>query len=318
MMDRNLALEAVRVTEAAALASARLMGRGDVKATDRAGAEAMHRTFRSIGIDGTIVLSEGEAVEQGMLAVGDRVGNGTGPKLDVALDPLEGAAICATGGYNALSIVALAEPGGFLRCPNTHMEKIAVGPDGRGIVDLAKSPTENLRALAEVRRVYVADLTVAILDRPRHEKLIAEVRKAGARVKLLSDGDVAAALATTSPDAGIDVLLGVGGSRQGVLAAAGLRCAGGEMQARLHPRNEEERDHARELGINDFDRVYSSEEIVSGSVMFAGTGVTNGDYLRGVRFSRGGATTNSVVMRSRTHTVRMITAVHRFDLKPDY
>jgi fructose-1,6-bisphosphatase II len=317
-MDRNLALEAVRVTEAAALASARLMGRGDVKATDRAGAEAMHRTFQSIGIDGTIVISEGEAADQGMLAVGEKVGNGTGPKLDVALDPLEGAAICATGGYNALSIVALAEPGGFFRCPETHMDKLAAGPEARGLIDLNKSPTENLRSLAEVRGVYVADVTVAILDRPRHEKLIAEVRKAGARVRLLTDGDVAAALATTRPDSGIDLLLGIGGARQGILAAAGMKCAGGEMLVRLRPRNDEEKEQARELGIHDFDRVYSSDELVSGSVMFAGTAVTNGDYLGGVRFSRGGARTNSVVMRSRTHTVRFLTAFHRFDLKPDY
>jgi len=317
-MDRNLALEAVRVTEAAALASARLMGRGDVTATDRAGAEAMHRTFQSIGIDGTIVISEGQSVEQGMLALGERVGNGSGPRLDVALDPLEGAAICATGGYNALSIVALAEPGGFLRCPDTYMEKIAVGPKGRGVIDLEKSSTENLRALADTRHVYMADLTVAILDRPRHEELIAEVRKAGARVRLLNDGDVAAALATTRPESGIDMLLGTGGARQGVLAAAGLRCAGGEIHVRFRPRNDEERAQVRDAGITDFDRVYTSEELVSGSVMFAGTGVSGGDYLAGVRFSRGGARTNSVVMRSRTHTVRILDSMHRFDLKPDY
>ena len=198
------------------------------------------------------------------------------------------------------------------------MEKIAVGPEARGVIDLDRSPTDNLRAVAEARGVYVADLTVAILDRPRHEKLIEEVRRAGARVKLLRDGDVAAAMATTKPESGIDMLLGTGGARQGILTAAALRCAAGDMQARLRPRNEEEADRARECGIRDVDKRYDIEEMASGSVMFAGTGVTNGDYLDGVRFFRGGATTNSVVMRSRTHTVRFLARSHRFDLKPDY
>ncbi len=316
-MDRNLALEAVRVTEAAALASARLMGRGDVLATDRAGAEAMLRTFQSIAINGVLAIGDSDS-EHDLLPVGTRVGNGTGPELDVALDPLEGAAICATGGYNALSIIAIAERNGFLRCPAMHMEKIAVGPEGRGVIDLSKSPTENLRALAEARGVYVADLTVAILDRPRHERLIEEVRRAGARVRLLKDGDVAAALATTRPESGIDMLLGIGGSHQGILTAAALRCAAGEMQARLRPRNDQEAEVARECGIRDFEKIYTLEEMASGSIMFAGTGVTNGDYLEGVRFFRGGATTNSVVMRSRTHTVRFLKSFHRFDLKPEY
>jgi fructose-1,6-bisphosphatase II len=317
-MDRNLALEAVRVTEAAALASARLMGRGDVQATDRASSQAMRRTFPSIAINGTVVIGESDDTDDELLHVGEKVGNGTGPEVDVALDPVEGAGICASGGSNALSIIALAEPGGFLRCPNMHMEKIAVGPEGRGVIDLDKSPTENLRALAEARGVYVADLTVAILDRPRHEALIQEVRRAGARVKLLADGDVAAAMATTRPDGGVDMLIGIGGAQQGILTAAAMRCAGGDMQARLRPRNEGEADQARELGIRDFDKKYALEEMASGSVMFAGTAVTNGDYLEGVRFFRGGATTNSVVMRSRTHTIRIIKAFHRFDLKPDY
>ncbi|MDX2168621.1 MAG: class II fructose-bisphosphatase [Deltaproteobacteria bacterium] len=317
-MDRNLALEAVRVTEAAALASARLMGRGDIEATDRAGAEAMLRTFQSIAINGVIVIGDSDGQEDGLLPVGARVGNGTGPELDVALDPLEGAAICATGAYNALSIIAIAERGGFLRCPEMYMDKIAVGPEARGLVSLERSPTENLRTVAEARGVYVADLTVAILDRPRHEKLIEEVRKAGARVRLLRDGDVAAALATTNPESGIDILMGSGGSRQGILTAAALRCAAGDMQARLRPRNEEDAERAREMGLKDLDRLYEIEEMASGSVMFAGTGVTNGDYLDGVRFFRGGGATNSVVMRSRTNTVRFLRSVHRFDLKPDY
>ena len=317
-MDRNLALEAVRVTEAAALASARLMGRGELEATDRTGAEAMRRTFQSIAINGVLVIGDHESSTHGLLPVGAHVGNGIGPELDVALDPLEGATICATGGYNALSIIAVAERGGFFRCPDMQMQKIAVGPDGRGVIDLDQSPTENLRALAEARGVYVADLTVAILDRPRHESLIEEVRRAGARVHLLRDGDVAAALGTTRPESGIDMLLGTGGARQGVLTAAALRCAAGDMQGRLRPRNAEEGERAQECDIHDLDKRYSIEEMASGSIMFAGTGVTGGDYLDGVRFFRGGAFTNSVVMRSRTHTVRLLHSIHRFDLKPEY
>lgn len=294
------------------------MGRGDIDATDRAGAEAMLRTFQSIAINGIIVIGDGDSDDDGLLPIGARVGNGTGPELDVALDPLEGAAICATGGYNALSIVAIAERGGFLRCPDMYMEKIAVGPESRGLVKLDSSPTENLRNIADARGLYVADLTVAILDRPRHEKLIEEVRRAGARVRLLRDGDVAAAMATTNPESGIDMLIGTGGARQGILTAAALRCAAGDMQARLRPRNDADAVRAREMGITDLDKVYDIEEMASGSVMFAGTGVTNGDYLDGVRFYRGGGATNSVVMRSRTHTVRFLRSHHRFDLKPDY
>jgi fructose-1,6-bisphosphatase/sedoheptulose 1,7-bisphosphatase-like protein len=217
-----------------------------------------------------------------------------------------------------MSIVAIAERGRLLRCPDMHMEKIAVGPSGRGVIDLDKSPTENLCALAEALGLYVADLTVAILDRPRHEGLIEEVRRAGARVKLLPDGDVAAALATTKPDSGIDVLMGVGGAQQGVLTAAGMRCAGGDMQGRFRPRNGAEAEVARDCGIRDFSKRYTVDEMASGSVMFAGTGVTNGDFVTGVHFFRGGATTNSVVMRSKTHTVRFIRSTHRFDLKPEY
>ena len=317
-MDRNLALEAVRVTEAAALASARLMGRGEVAPTDRAAAEAMRKAFRSIAINGVVVVGEGEQDDSDVLYVGERVGNASGPEIDVALDPLEGASICATGGFNALSIIAFAERGGFLRCPETYMEKIVVGAEGRNVIDLDRPPSENLRALADAKGVYVADLTVAILDRPRHERLVGEVRRAGARIKLLADGDVAAGIATAKPDSGVDMLLGIGGSSQGILTAAAMRCIGGDMQARLKPRSDEETRRVREAGITDLDRKYTLEEMASGSVMFAATGVTNGDLLRGVRFFKGGATSNSVVMRSRTHTLRFIDATHRFDLKPEY
>jgi fructose-1,6-bisphosphatase class II len=317
-MDRNLALETVRVTEAAALASARLMGRGDVAATDRAATEAMRKAFRSIAIDGVVVMGEGEQGDGDLLYRGERVGTGTGPEIDVALDALEGPTICATGGFNALSIIAFAERKGFLRCPDTYMEKIVVGPEGRGLIDLDQSPKDNLRALADAKGVYVADLTVAILDRPRHAGLVAEIRKAGARIKLLCDGDVAAGMATAKPISGIDILLGVGGSLQGILTAAAMRCTGGDMQARFKPRNAEEAAHIQEVGIADLTKKFTLEEMASGSIMFAATGVTNSDMLRGVRFFKGGAMTNSVVMRSRTHTVRYIEAVHRFDLKPEY
>lgn len=317
-MDRNLALEAVRVTEAAALAAARLMGRGDIEGTDRAAADAMLRAAASIAVTGSIVVGEAEAGSGEPLSRGDRLGDGEGPEIDVALDALEGATICATGGSNALSIVAFAQRGGFLRCPETYMEKIVVGPEGRGLIDLDRPPAENLRRLAEAKGVYVADLTVAMLDRPRHRRLIAEVRQAGARIKLLADGDVAAGIATAKPDAGIDILLGMGGSSQGILTAAAIRCIGGDMQARLVPRNEEEATRCREAGIEDVSRKLPLEAMASGSIMFAATGITGGDLLRGVRFFRGGATTNSLVMRSRTHTLRFIEAVHRFDLKPEY
>lgn len=317
-MDRNLALEAVRVTEAAALASARLMGRGDIVAADRAATDAMKKAFRSIAIQGQVVIGDGDEEDDESLYSGMVVGNRSGPELDVALDPLEGAAICATGGFNALAIIAFSQRGAFLRCPETSMEKIVVGPEGTGHIDLDKTPTGNLRALADAKGVYVADLTVAILDRPRHERLIEEVRTAGARVKLLSDGDVAAGIATAKAESGIDMLLGIGGSSQGVLTAAAMRCIGGDMQARFKPRNDHEAGALRDVGIDDVSKKWAAEEMASGSVMFAATGVTNGDLVHGVRFFKGGAHTNSIVMRSRSHTIRFIEAVHRFDLKPEY
>lgn len=317
-MDRNLALEAVRVTEAAALASARLMGRGDVAAADRAAAAAMQKAFRSIAIHGHVVIGDDNQDEEEGLYAGISVGNGTGPEIDVALDPLEGAVICAMGGFNALSIIAFSQRGSFLRCPDTWMEKIVVGPEGAGHIDLDKRPTDNLRALAEAKSVYVADLTVAVLDRPRHEELIQEVRQAGARIKLLTDGDVAAGIATAKPDSGIDMLLGTGGSSQGILTAAAMCCIGGDMQARFRPRNNQEAGALCDTGIDDLTKKWTAEEMASGSVMFAATGVTNGDLVHGVRFFKGGAQTNSIVMRSRSHTIRFIDALHRFDLKPEY
>lgn len=316
-MDRNLALEAVRVTEAAALSCARLTGRGDEKAADQAAVDAMRRAFNALAIDGTIVIGEGERDEAPMLYIGEKVGAG-GPKVDIALDPLEGTTICATGAPNALAVIAMAEHGNFLHSPDTYMDKIAVGPVGKGVIDLDKTPTRNLQALAEAKRCNIEDLTVIILYRPRHEALIKEVREAGARIRLITDGDVSAAIATTKPETGIDLLLGIGGAPEGVLAAAALRCVGGDMQGRLKPRNEHEIERAKKMGIPDINKKFSIDELAAGDVMFAATGVTDGDYLQGVHFFSGGATTQSVVMRSRSRTIRVINATHYFEHKPNY
>jgi len=316
-VDRNLALEVVRVTEAAALSSARFMGRGDERAADQAAVDAMRQAFNSVAINGTVVIGEGERDEAPMLYIGEKVGCG-GPEVDISLDPLEGTTICANGAPNALSVIAIAERGEFLHCPDTYMDKIAVGPVGKGVVDLDKSPTENLKALAEAKGTRVEDLTVIILYRPRHEALIQEVRRLGARIKLISDGDVSAAIATTKPETGIDLLLGIGGAPEGVLAAAALRCVGGDMQGRLKPRNPQEIERAQAMGIKDINKKFSIEELAGGDVMFAATGVTDGDYLRGVHFFAGGATTQSIVMRSKSRTIRVIDAAHYFDFKPQY
>jgi fructose-1,6-bisphosphatase class II len=316
-VDRNLALEAIRVTEAAALNCARLTGRGDEKAADQAAVDAMRRAFDALAIDGTVVIGEGERDEAPMLYIGEKVGSG-GPKVDIALDPLEGTTICATGAPNALAVIAMADGGNLLHCPDTYMEKIAVGPAGKGVVDLNKTPTQNLQALAEAKRCNVEDLTVIILSRPRHEAIIKEVRQAGARIRLIGDGDVSAAIATTKPETGIDLLLGIGGAPEGVLAAAALRCVGGEFQGRLAPRNNEEIERAKKMGVSDIKKKFSIEELAAGDVMFAATGVTDGDYLDGVHFFPGGATTQSVVMRSKTRTLRIINATHYFDHKPNY
>jgi fructose-1,6-bisphosphatase II len=317
-MDRNLALEVVRVTEAAALACGRLMGRGDEKACDQAAVDAMRRAFNSLRISGSVVIGEGERDEAPMLYIGEKVGRGdpADPSVDIALDPLEGTTLCATGGPNAISVIAIAEAGHFLHAPDTYMQKIAVGPKARGVIDLTRSPTENLRRIAEATGRYVDELTVVILNRPRHEQLIAEVRRSGARVKLIGDGDVAAAIATCFEETGVDVLMGIGGAPEGVIAAAALRCVGGDFQARLVPRNEQEAERARRMGIADLDRILNIEELARGDVMFAATGVTGGDFLRGVRFMAGGAETHSVVMRSKTGTVRYLQTRHQFGLKP--
>ncbi|MCE9624504.1 MAG: class II fructose-bisphosphatase [Deltaproteobacteria bacterium] len=317
-MDRNLALEMVRVTEAAALSCARLMGRGDANAADQAAVDAMRRALNGMNIDGTVVIGEGERDEAPMLYIGEKVGKGGDVKVDIALDPLEGTNLCATGGPNSISVIAIAEHGQFLHAPDTYMDKIAVGREGRGVIDITKSPTKNLEELARAKKCTVQDLTAIILDRDRHKELIREVRDAGARIKLIGDGDVSAAISTCEPESGIDILFGIGGAPEGVLAAAALRCLGGDLQGRLKPRNQEEIVRAKRMGIEDINRVFQLEELAHGDVMFAATGVTNGDYLKGVRFFGGGAHTHSLVMRSLSRTVRYIEATHHFDTKPNY
>jgi fructose-1,6-bisphosphatase class II len=324
-MDRNLALELVRVTEAAALSCARWMGRGDAKGADQAAVDAMRRAFDSITIRGTVVIGEGERDEAPMLFIGEQVGLGwhdgggeTAPKVDIAVDPLEGTNLCATGAPDSIAVIAVAEDGKFLNAPDTYMDKIAVGPSGKGCIDIAKSPSWNLSALAEAKRARVEDLTAIILERPRHQELINEVRKTGARIRLITDGDVSAAIATCKDETGIDILFGIGGAPEGVLAAAALRCVGGDMQGRLKYRNDGERARAEKMGVKDHDKIYRVDELAQGNVMFAATGVTDGAFLKGVHFFGGGASTHSVVMRSKSGTVRFIEAQHAFDRKPNY
>ncbi len=318
-MDRNLALEVVRVTEAAALSSARWMGRGNEKAAEQAAADAMRRAFDGVSFAGTIVLGEGERGHSPMLYIGERVGSGREPELDVGLDPLEGAAIVARGGANALAVVALADRDSFLRVPDTSLEKVAVGPRAAGAINITRGPEENLHAIAEAMRCHVEDLTVAILDRPRHQDLVRRAREVGARITLIADGDLSAAIATGVESSGVDVLMGIGGARQGVLAAAALQCLGGDLQGRLRPRNDAEVEAVQAAGVRDLDHVFTIEELAAGkNVLFAATGVTDGHLLKGVRFFGGGARTHSVVMRSRSGTVRFIEATHRFDRRPVY
>ncbi len=315
-MDRNLALEAVRVTEAAALAASRLMGRGDEMAADQAAVNAMRHALNGLAISGTVMIGEGERDEAPMLYIGEELGSG-GPKIDIALDPLEGTTITAKGGQNALAVIAMAQSGGFLNAPDTYMDKIAVGgglPDD--LVDLDAEPADNLANLARAKKVAVSDLVACILDRPRHNEAIAKVREAGARIMLIGDGDVSGVIATSRPDSGVDIYMGIGGAPEGVLAAAALRCIGGQFQGRLVFRNDEERARGERWGITDFDRKYSLHELAGGDVMFAATGVTDGSMLKGVRRFRGGASTQSMIMRSTSGTVRIIDAQHNFERKP--
>lgn len=318
-MDRNMALEMVRVTEAAALASARLMGRGDRGAADQAAIDAMRQVLADVPVHGEIVLAEG-AGEVSAFRVGEEVGKRRDgdPDLEIALYALEGRDACATGGANAISAIAMSDPGHLLRAPGAYMEKVAVGPTARSAIDLRRTPTENLQRVAETLGKYVEDLTVVILDRPRHAALIREVREAGARIKLIRDGDLAAAVSTCFPETGVDMLLGIGGAPEGVVAAAAIRCAGGELLGRFVCRNETEREKLRSMGIREPDRLLTAEEMAGGTVMFAATGVTEGDFLKGVVFTGDGARTHSVVMRAKTATIRFIDTIHHFTRSPNY
>ncbi|HAW36509.1 MAG TPA: fructose-bisphosphatase class II [Erythrobacter sp.] len=314
-LDRVLVLEMVRVTEAAAVAASQLIGRGDEKAADAAAVEAMRKAFDTLAIDGTVVIGEGERDEAPMLFIGEKVGGapGEGPKIDIALDPLEGTTITAKAGPNALAVLAAAAEGCLLNAPDVYMDKLAVGPGyPDGIIDLAKSPTENVQAVAKAKGVAPSDIIVCVLDRPRHAELIAELRGLGCGVVLIGDGDVAGVIAVTDEDTTIDMYMGQGGAPEGVLAAAALRCVGGQFNGRLVFRNDDERGRAAKWGIDDLDRIYTRDDLVKGDCIFAATGVTPGSLLDGVKYLRGGRmTTESVVMRSSSGTVRWIKGEHR-------
>ena len=309
VLDRVLVLEMVRVTEAAAIAASKLIGRGDEKAADAAAVEAMRAALNALPFDGTVVIGEGERDEAPMLYIGERVGSAqdSGPKIDIALDPLEGTTITAKAGPNALAVLAIAESGCLLNAPDTYMEKLAVGPGyPQGTIDLSRSIADNIRAIAAAKGVEAHEITACVLDRPRHEAIIAELRALGCGVRLIPDGDVAGVIATADPDTGIDVYLGTGGAPEGVLAAAALRCVGGQMQGRLVFRNDDEVARARRWGIEDLERVYTLEEMAKGDCIFAATGVTDGSLLNGVHRSKSCVTTESVVMRASTGTVRRV------------
>jgi fructose-1,6-bisphosphatase II len=307
-------MELVRVTEAAALAAARWVGRGDKNGADGAAVEAMRTVLASVPMDGVVIIGEGEKDAAPMLYNGERVGDGTPPMTDVAVDPIDGTTLTALGRLNALSVIAVAEKDAmFNPGPCVYMEKIAVGPEAVGSIDVTASPTQNLRWVAKAKRESVRDLTVVILDRPRHQELIEEIRASGARIRLISDGDIFGAIATAWEESGVDVLFGIGGTPEGVTAAAALKCMGGEIQGRLWPRNDDERDEALALGY-DLDAVLTTDDLVQGdNCFFAATGVTDGELVRGVRFDKRGAETQSLVMRSRSGTVRLINAHHRLD-----
>ncbi len=317
-LDRNLALEVVRVTEAAALAASAWIGRGDEKAADQAAVDAMRRALNSLYIQGEVVIGEGERDEAPMLYIGEKVGQGKGPGVDIALDPLEGTTICAHGGPNSLAVVAMTDKGGFLNAPDVYMQKIACGPGfDKGFLDIDEPMSSLLPKMAKFKGGRVEELLVCVLDRPRHADLIADIRKAGARIILIGDGDVSGVIATAEPETGIDLYVGAGGAPEGVLAAAALQCIGGQMQGRLLFRNDDERNRGTRWGIKDFNRVYDKDDMAHGNdIMFAATGVTTGAMLKGVRRFTGGAETHSVVMRSKSGTVRRIESRHNFMRMP--
>jgi fructose-1,6-bisphosphatase II / sedoheptulose-1,7-bisphosphatase len=312
LLDRVLVLEMVRVTEAAAIAASKLIGRGDEKAADAAAVEAMRAAFNELDFDGTVVIGEGERDEAPMLYIGEKVGRGTGPKIDIALDPLEGTTICATGGPNSLAVLAIAEEGCLLNAPDVYMDKLAIGPGyPRGLVSLDQTPTERVEAFAKAKGVTPSEITVLVLDRPRHEKMIAELRALGTGIYLIPDGDVAGVISVTNPDTTIDMYMGSGGAPEGVLAAAALACVGGQFQGRLLFRNDDERARAAKWGVTDLNRIYELEDLVKGDAIFAATGVTAGSLLDGVTRRRDGVlTTESVVMRASSGTIRWVKGEH--------
>lgn len=316
-MDRNLAIEFVRATEAAAMASARLMGRGDEKLAMAESIQAMKAMIDSIECKARVIIGERGIFEGVTLEEGTEVGKGEGPELEIALNPLEGARVCSTGGYNALSLLAIAEKGSIFRPPEVYMDKIGVGPEARDAIDLRESAKENLNRLADIKKCRVKDLTCVILNRPKHEKLIKEVRNAGARIQLISDGDVAGAISTCMPESGIDIIFGEGGAAEGVMAAAAIKCMGGGFQGIFRPKNREEEKLLDERGISS-NKVFDTEDLVDGDVVFSATGVTNGSFLKGVLIRPWGAITHSIVMRSQSGTLRHIKAEHHFDRKPRY
>ena len=312
-LNRMLALEMGRVTERAAVCSALWVGRGDEKSADQAAVDAMRKELNVLDIDGTVVIGEGERDEAPMLYIGEKVGTGKGPKVDIALDPLEGTTLTAKAMPNAMAVLAAAQGGTLLNAPDTYMDKIAIGGGyPQGVVDLDASPADNIKALAKAKKVDVRDITACILDRPRHADIIRAVREAGAKVTLITDGDIAGVIATTDPATGVDIYMGVGGAPEGVLAAAALRCIGGQMQGRLVTSSEEQKARAAKMGVTDFNKKFDHTEMASGDVIFAATGVTDGWLLDGIHHERGGVTTHTIVMRSATGTVRRLKSFHAF------
>ena len=319
-MDRNLALEFVRVTEAAALACGMWVGKGDRNGADQAACDAMRRTLNGLDICGKIVIGEGERDEAPMLFIGEELGNGNGAAVEIAVDPLEGTNLCANGLPNAISVLAAATvgEGKLMHAPDCYMDKLVVGEAARGAIDLTAPPETNLREIAKRLSKDVNELTIAVLDRPRHEKLIQQIRDAGARIRLITDGDITVGIAAIDPLTGIDALMGIGGAPEGVIMAAAVQCVGGDMQAKLVFRNDSERARAEKMVEGDVDRVLSTGDLASGSVMFSATGITGGDLLKGVRYVADGAYTESIVMRSSSGTVRQIHTRHRFEQAPTY
>ena len=320
-MDRNLALNLVRVTEAAALESARFLGRGDKNAADQAAVDGMRKMFDTVNIDGVVVIGEGEMDEAPMLYIGEQIGKAMEgcPKVDIAVDPLDGTTAVAKGLSNAISVVAIAPRGCLLHAPDMYMDKIAVGPKAKGAIDINAPIEDNLRNVAKALNKDISDLTVTILDRERHQKLISKVREVGARIKLFGDGDVATAMATGFEHSGVDILMGIGGAPEGVIAAAALKCMGGEFQGKLYPMNDEEKERCKKMGA-DVDKILTMEDLVKGEeILFAATGVSDGELLKGVLYSENNAArTHSIVMRAETGTIRFIDAIHKLDKKPEY